>query len=130
MEKLNIIVDREATAEEMESIRMAFSDSFDTKVDNQIVRLSEGCELPLLVNITVNVMSNAIYAGLVFGLTKLFAEVNTKRKLAVVIHLLKNGEQIILGKKYNALRKNGKDMEFPSREALFVFLKERNKQPR
>lgn len=127
MEKLNIIVDREATAEEMESVRLVFSDSFEAEVDNQIVRLSEGCELPLLVNITVNVVSNAIYTGLALGAVKLFANAKTKRGLAIVIHLLKNGEQIILSKKYTALRKNGKDMEFPSQEALFTFLKERDK---
>lgn len=123
MEKLFITVDREASEAEKQLVEEAFSPYFEVEVDNQIVRLSHG-PLDLLVDIAIGVISNASYDGLKNAAQNLLRR-DKPRDAAVVVRLLKRGEQLVLTNKYVALRKRGGDTEFPSIDALFVYLQER-----
>lgn len=127
MERLIVYVGRDTSPEELEAVKAAFPETFEVEVYNETMRLSEGCELPLILDIAVNVGSNVIYAGLAYTAAKLFAS-GFKRDVGIRLRLLKSGEQIIISKKRVVLMKNAKQMEFPSVETLVVFLENRERE--
>ncbi len=97
---LEIQTVKEASDEEVEIIKQAFTEYFEVTVHKSIIRLSE-YELPLLITFALSVLGTATWDGIKFCIRKLFNSLPPNRAKGAAVRIdiqqCQVKKQIIIG---------------------------------